>query len=353
MKKLNITLLPLFFLLAMQFAVAQNDTLLFQDFQLELIENVDYALFPEVPDTDNMWVNWDEDGVNDFNNRPKNWYGALEFYQATWNEIPASDTNFVVHSSSWLENFDPNNSNWLISPLIYISDDLATLHWKSAPRQGPRYMDGYAVKILTGNSDHTDPSATSTTVFRAAEMVDFVPGSPAGSLDPADYVMSSGYVHANNWTDTTYIILPEPGETSNGAILEPHSVSLADWAGQWVYIAFHHDSSDDNFMELDDILLLGTMEVSSTRSLENELRFVTFPNPVDNFLNVMFRLGEPATASLELFNQHGQLVALRNLPARAAGEFNEQFDLRRLPAGAYTVVLTVNGQPFAKNIIRR
>lgn len=352
MKKFNTVFLFMLFTCAAFLSNAQNDTLLHQDFQLELFEGIDFALFPDSPDTDSMWVNWDEDGITDANTRPGNWYQTLEFYQSTLDTILAADSNFVGGSSSWLQNFDTTSSNWLITPLLYIGDDQATLHWRSAPRQGPRYMDGYAVKILTGNSDPNSAGTTVTTVFRAAEMVDFAAGTNGQSLDPADFIMGPGYVHANNWTDTAYILVADVGETSNSGILEPHSVSLADWAGEWVHIAFHHDSSDDNYMELDDILLLGNI-ISSTAQVKNDIRFVTFPNPVNNFLNVLFRTQEPAAISLELFNQNGQQVAVRPIAGNMAGEFNEKFDLRNLPAGAYSVVLTIDGQRFAKTVVRK
>jgi hypothetical protein len=347
MKKLYTLYLTLVCLLMVVSSNAQNDILLSQDFQEDIEANTN--LFPDSPDSDSLYISWDEDGIDDANSRPGNWYWALAFESP--DSIGAADSNFVFSSSSWLAGYDPGSTNWFITPAIYIGDDQATVHWKSAPFQGPRYMDGYKVKVLTGTSNHTDAESV-TTIFEAAEM-DAITGTGA-SVDLSNFSFTPGYIHADSYTDTTYFV---PADTtaanpSHDGILEPHSASLADWAGQWVFIAFHHDSSDDNLIELDDIEVMGNL-VSSTNDVGYDLRYVTYPNPVDNFLNVLFRTQEATELSLELFNQQGQRVAQLPVDGNTVGEFNEQFDLRQMPAGMYSVVLTVNGQRFTKNVVRR
>lgn len=308
------------------------------------------ALFPDIGYTDTIWVNWDEDGKAAASSFPSNWFFDLDW--GSPDAIPTTDSNFVFASRSWLLDFDTISSNWLISPAIDIVDDQATLHWKSAPFQGPRYMDGYSVKIMTGSQDYS--AAEVTTVFRAAEMTSII--GDQSSVELSNFTFSQGYMHANSFTDTTYFVPADivANETSHGGLLEPHSVSLADFSGQTIFVAFHHDSADDNLIEIDDLLLLGTIgPVNGTEEEIPDLRFVTYPNPVDNFLNVMFRLNDAAEVQLELKSMEGKTILTKPARSGQIGEFNEQFDLRQLPAGMYTVVLTVNGKIAARQVVKK
>jgi hypothetical protein len=202
--------------------------------------------------------------------------------------------------------------------------------------------------------ESSDPSeAVITQLFRAAEMEAFGPNNPNGdTLAVSEFIMSPGYIHADGYTIPEYFGLADSTDNIYVGILEPHSVSLADFADKWIYVAFHHDSADDNYIDVDDILILGNV-VSSTKIAENDLRFVTYPNPVSNYLNVMFRTQKASDVRLELFSHAGQKVSEIPLADGYAGEYNEQFDLRQLPAGSYSVVPTIDGQVFTKNIIRK
>lgn len=345
MKNLYVSLFVLGFMLLFQRMEAQNDTLFFLNFQTD--PSATMAEFPEAGETDTMWVNFDEDGLDVEGAFPKTF-----FHDYDWiDPAPGEDTNFVFISRSWLVGFDTSSSNWLISPAMQIVDANATLHWKSAPFQGPRYADGYAVKIFTGSQDVFDQ--TPDEVFRAAEMTAILGAS--SSLDVDSFEFSNGYIHADSYTLTQYFIHADSLDADiHRGILEPHSIDLSAYAGQTIFVAWHHDSSDDNWLEIDDLLLLGTKPVSSTNDQPlTDLRFVTYPNPVDNFLNVMFRLKEAADVKMEVFTQDGKIVAAKPAMRAVTGDFTEQFDLRNLSAGAYSVVLTVDNQRFTKNIVKK
>lgn len=329
----------------------QNDTLFYLDFQVD--PSAEMAIFPESGETDSIWVNYDEDGIPAASSYPSNYFFDLDW--SSPDTIGAADSNFVFVSRSWLENFDTSSSNWLISPAMQIVDANATLHWKSSTYQGPRYMDGYSVKILIGSQDVGESSTTSETVFRAAEMTDIL-GAGGATVDLDSFEFSDGYIHADGYTLTDYFIAADTaaGETIHIGKLEPHSISLEAFAGQTIYVAWHHDSSDDNLLMLDDLLLMGTEPVSGTSNpVLVDLRFVTYPNPVDNFLNVMYRLSNPADVQLEIFAQDGKRVATKPIRKALNGDITDQFDLRNLATGLYTVVLTVDNQRFTKNVARK
>ncbi|MCB0593848.1 MAG: T9SS type A sorting domain-containing protein [Lewinellaceae bacterium] len=335
---------------------AQMDTLLFEDFQDDIIGDVEeeLAIFPQGDDT--TWVNYDADYIPDFNNRPQSWYTSVDFAQGTQDSIAPADTAIVLASSSWLSGFLDGNRNWLITPPIDIGDDQATLHWKSAPYQGPRYVDGYSVLVSTSMNF---PESFTDTLFRAQQMI---PPLPPGAEDPNGgafdvesflFAPENGYLHADGYTLQEYFFLDAPDDNLWIGILEPHSVDLAAYSGKSIYIAFVHDSDDDNLISIDDILVMGNLLSSTQEPLAADIRLVTYPNPVDNQLNVLFRLETPAQVRTSLYDMNGKQVLSMASEGRLLGEQSLKLDLRRLPAGAYNLVLDVEGQQYARKVVKR
>ncbi len=331
---------------------AQNDTLVWNDFQtmdLDPLTSSEVFFFPD-SGVEDLWINWNEDLIEDSNGDISEWYNSLDFSQAAADTITV-DSNFIAAAQSWLLNLDPSSSNWLITPAIQIGDDQATLHWKSASLQGPRYMDGYAVKILV-DASHPDEATSNTAVFRAAEMVSFPGDGQTVELDSFEF--SGGYLHGDGWSIEEYRELFNPGDsTLYRGRLEPHSISLADFAGQKIFVAFHHNSSDDNVIGFDDILVLGSM-VSNTEDVDIEtFRVVSYPNPADHLVNIMYRLEEPSDVQVAIFNTQGQLMKNVANDQGVSGERYHKVFIDDMPAGTYTFQLTINGKMMAKPFIKR
>ncbi|MCB0570077.1 MAG: T9SS type A sorting domain-containing protein [Phaeodactylibacter sp.] len=332
---------------------AQLDTLLFEDFEGNWEERYLDFYDESAYGSDSIWINFDIDGSQAAQSRPNNWYLSVDF--ATPDTIPDSLANVVAASSSWLVDFNVQNLNWLILPPMHIVDGQASLNWKSAPYQGPRYLDGYKVLLSTSEIDPFLGTYTDT-LFVAAEMLYPLPD---GANDPNDdalqidsFSVSDGYVHANRFTLQEYYTYTE-GDDIFVCVLEPHSVSLADYAGQTVYIAFLHDSFDDNLISLDDILVMGNLVSSAGEPSLPDISLVTYPNPVDNYLNVLFQLDEPSQAQLVLYDMKGQRMLALTGEGRVSGEQNLRLDLRRLPAGTYNLVLNVDGARYSRQVVRR
>lgn len=183
------------------------DTLLFEDFQSQ-----------EIPAS---WINLDLDMNTDANDRPMDWYISAEQFTT----MPG-DTNWVATSSSWFNPFAQAN-NWLILEPLEICDANVSLIWQSKPFEGLPFMDGY--KVLVSTTDSMTTSFTDT-IFVAAEDV----GGGQGIPGP-------GNVHPNF-------------EGDNG-LLSEWRISLEAYEGQRIFIAFVHDSDDDNLIQLDDIFV--------------------------------------------------------------------------------------------------
>jgi len=337
----------------------QMDTLLHEDFQDQALAPAPVT-FPQ--GEDDTWVNFDADALPAANNRDGNWYwdydqGQLAVSVATGDTIEPTDTNFVFGSSSWLEDLLPGNRNWLITPPIQIADDQATFHWKSAPFQGPRYMDGYS--ILVSTTDNFESSFTDT-LYRAAQMITPLPEGAtepdvnAFNVDSFNFAPADAYVHADRYTLEDYYILEDSTDNLYIGILEPHSVSLAAYAGETIYLAILHDSDDDNLIFVDDLLLMGNDPSTSVedRPVDN-LRLITYPNPVDNFLNILYRLEVPAEVTLELYDMQGKAVQTVQQERRLTGEQSMRLNMLQLPSGTYNVLLTVDGQRYVRQVVKR
>jgi len=273
---------------------------------------------------DNAWVNYDQDLVkgNCVQNgiTPNGWYIERDF------SFPDSifTANKAFTSCSYL-NGGVQNHNWLILPPIYIPDDNYWLLWRSLTAEGPAYVDGYKVLAST-NSNLPASGDFSHLLFKAAEMVSFVnPGN--FTLDLDDYVYSDGYIHANGFTDTSYFYLLGPDGPYAGK-LEPHEVKLNDFAGQTIYIAFHHDSKDDIMMQLDDIIVTTS---TATKQPANFLNFDIMPNPAVSSTYVSWTLQKPEPGRLQLRDQSGKLLLEKTFSAYEQGQLFLELD--GLPAG--------------------
>ncbi len=294
------------------------DTVLVQNFQ----EDPSDVMLTLPTGYDLEWVNFNQDGTHstcaqNFGVTPGEWYHESDLGT---NE-PSNNSCFT--SCSFRAGIFLQNRNWLITPPIYVANGSYQLSWKSLALQGPLYCDGYKVLVSAGSNDPLADVYEYDTVFVAAQMVST---DSAGSLNMAHYTFSPGYIHANGFTDTNYYFvdtteLPEGGLAPyfHGR-LEPHSVSLAQYAGLSVYIAFLHDSRDDYILQVDDIAIVSeSVGVDDTHS--GLTRFEAAPNPTTGLVRINWSADRPQNVLLELLNSAGQTVQKHNTPA-------ESFDLQ-------------------------
>ena len=305
------------------------DTLLFENFQVN-----PFAAMDSMATGDNTnWVNFDQDGIETafLTEESKQWFWGENFVDPV--DPNTGETNYIATSLSFLQNSAPGNRNWMILPPMDITDDSYMLHWSSAPGQLPRFMDGYTVVLSTGGNDiATD---FTNTLFDAASM-DVITGD-GNSTDFSNFTFTPGYQHADGGTLTEYIF--DGGGTVLRARLEPHSVSLADYLGETVYIAFLHNSDDDERIGLDDILLTREVSSNTNEAAIQSLRMECYPNPVDHRMNLVFRLNEKSNVSFQIINAAGQLVKSQLMGTLGSGHHQAKLLLNDLAAGAYFIRL--------------
>lgn len=313
---------------------AQNDTLLWNNFNTDPFVNMQIALPPGAA-SDTSWYTFDVDGQADGSggNRPLEW-----FWSAAYSDQDTLNNGGVMGSSSWTNSSQPTE-NLLITPSVYIGDTNAVLSWKSAPRQTPRYLDGYQVIIGTATNDL---GSFLDTVFFASEYTSldnsnapfsfasytFTPGPTADPLDPFVHGMDASYTEFDAASDSSRLI----------GRLRPFSISLAQFSGQTIFVMFRHFCVDDNLISVDDILITGT-DLTSVAEASGSIPFKAYPNPANDIVNISFELPDAAPVTINVYDMTGKLISTEQKGNLAAGPQSTQVDVSVLATGLYRVEL--------------
>jgi len=328
-----------------------QDTIFSQDFEVEDISFMIFD-FPSAVPGDTNYYNTDEDGLDDastLGNRPGQWFLTFGF-------SGADTLNTILASNSWTNHPATPVKNWLVLPVIQITDTSAMLSWKSAPFQTPYFLDGYKVLVSTTTNDLF---AFTDTLFVASE---FVSGPFDGETnccsggDYSLYTFSPGFVHG---LDSTFIEYNDDGDGLTGSfsagdsarntgVLRPHSVSLAQYDGQQIYIAFLHDSHDDNLIGIDEIMV--TEHTDPTFGLgEQDVEFEgsVYPNPADQWTRVTFDAERYHHVKVELLDQRGVLIH----SSLSLG--TTEIPTSALAAGLYYVKVTADEGAMVRKLIVR
>jgi hypothetical protein len=313
---------------------AQNDTLLFENFEAEFI---DYILELPPNGEDNEWLNYNEDGLPDAsgNNRPGVWFRDFAFAEV-------DGLNQVMMSNSWTNNINQSVAKYLITPPIQIVDASAVLSWKSAPRQTPRYLDGYTVVAQVGGNVENN---FTDTLAKFAEFIGFE-GTDSTNFD--DYLFSDGFVHGKDGEFVEMNLDEDPIRMMG--VLRPESVSLAQYEGKTIYIAFVHNSTDDNLISIDDILITGTAP-SSVKKIENKFDVEIFPNPAKSICNITIDLPLTTYLDISIYSVDGKLIKSDSKGMLIKGTHQFQLDVNDMAAGIYNVVFQTSKMNFGKQLI--
>lgn len=325
-----------------QAQTAGMDTLLWDDFE----NDPDSYIFPSAPTgSDAGWVNFDIDGLTDANGRPQEW-----FWSAGYGEDSA---NSVYASSSWLQGFLPGNLNMLITPPLEIVDNTAKISWDSYPFQGPRYQDGYSVMVAIGNNVENN---FLDTLFRQGQMLD--PPAATDQLNAANYTFSTGSVFADGYTDSSLFYLEDPADNSFRCRLDSYEFDLSAYEGETIYVAFLHDSDDDNLIAIDNVLVTGTAPApppppAGIEDLVLNGDITLWPNPAREYVKLRFETVIPTDVSVEIRDLHGRLIRVAVTTETVVGPTAYNLPVEDLTPGAYTAVIRLNGQPMATPFMKQ
>jgi hypothetical protein len=270
---------------------------------------------------------------------PQGWYFESDLGYAN----PDETDNFAFTSCSFLDlpPSQSHNRNWLIIRPLLIPDTTYSLCWRSLAFQGPMFLDGYKVLVSTASNDPSSGDFIDV-LFQAAQMVSPVNG--IGSLNLNAYNFSPGYIQANGYTDTSYYFLDatDPDRPFYRGRLEPHVVSLKQYAGQSIYIAFLHDSDDDNLIQVDDIIVTNDKS-SGTRAPSDIQSFQIFGNPSQQDAYFSWNLKTAQKTQFSIVDQQGRLMLQKSFESRQ--ENNWHAETAAWPPGIYYCTLrTPSGQ---------
>lgn len=326
-------------------AVSAQDTLIYENFDDTIIGTFwNYAIDDNYPNAilnDTMWYNYDEDQIPDASggSRPGFWYLTTGYGLQDTNDI-------ILSSNSWTNDGVNSVKNWLILPAIQITDGAsAWLKWNASPFQTPRFCDGYEVRISTTDNDL--PSFTDV-VYTAAE---YQSGAPTGNAYSGgvytNYVFSSGFQHG---ADGQYIDCSECVDLIDSSrwrgLQRPDSVSLAAYDNMKIYIAFYHNTTDDNILGIDDILVIENTDPFFSVETLPDFAASVYPNPASAFINVRFDIEKYHNAQVQMMNNSGQMIYAAQL-----NEEYHQIDLTNIAAGAYFIKFIADEGTMVKKVV--
>ncbi|HYG52229.1 MAG TPA: choice-of-anchor J domain-containing protein [Flavobacteriales bacterium] len=303
---------------------SQAQILLNEDWQGSTSVQISY---PGVTSPDPNWYTFDEDGLADGSGstRPDEWFFIYPFASVD-SLTPTSDTNFCIGSNSWFT--APGQAkNWLITPSVDIpaGSTGAVLKFKSATRQTPYYLDGYEVYL--SNTDNDLPNF-SNLLYTAAE---YASGAVTLGSDFASYTFTPSGAWIQGWNGTAEV--PSEFEYDGDSarligVLTEKTISIGAYAGQTIFIAFLHNSFDDNLISIDDIVIDATTGVGEINKITS---VNVYPNPTVKMVTVEMNVAESSVASvLTVTDIFGRLIYTESL-----GMLNQGTNKFTIDAGAY------------------
>lgn len=339
---------------------AQNDTLLYLGLTDILLLDADLSPNPALT-TEAELSGWkmfsDERTISaELTNGEENSIWYEEGLWKGWHKIPYIDVldttfvgtdsikvdttnNFGLRAFSWYQT--PNKANnLLLSPDVFISDNMAKLTWRSMPLQGPRHQDGYKVFVLEGGGLNAgDVQVGVLNPDFEMQSMDVTNGSPSQAITSLSFLQNNFPFLPVSGTPHTRYTLPDTNEFGNvdstrqQPFMQEFELDLSGYSG-FIQVAFYHDAYDNNGIILDDILITGNGSVGVEEELSQSIN--VFPNPVRNQLHI--RNTNPGlVTSYELFSLAGKLIT--TYPGGI-----KTVDVSTVQQGSYLLVArTVNG----------
>ena len=314
-----------------------QDTLFYENFDsLNALTDLGFSESPNGDDLTGVIFDGDNYGNAAPASRPDGWFLALAF-------ADVDGENTVIAANSWTTQIAPS-ANFFILPPIFIADNSAMLYYKSAPFQTPRFLDGFVVLGQVGSNLET---TFSDTLKKYGEFVSFA-GGDSSNFD--NYVFTDGFIHGS---DGLFIEQNADGDNARQrGVLRPDSISLAQYAGQTVYLAFMHNSTDDNLISVDEIFVKGTQTLS-TAKLDNSEMISVFPNPARELINLTIESKTVAPVRVEIFGNDGKLAYSKYLGTFLKGTYPVQIPVDGLSSGNYFVKVSMGNQAVTKTFVKQ
>ena len=84
-----------------------------------------------------------------------------------------------------------------------------------------------------------------------------------------------------------------------------------------------------------------------------DIESTIFPNPITDKAIITYKLSNPTIVKLNIFDELGKKVKLTDSYNGIIGENSIQLDFTNVKQGIYFVSLSIEGQQFTKQIIKK
>lgn len=218
------------------------------------------------------------------------------------------DTAFFCAASSW---FTPAGQadNWFEFGPITVPATGAELSWEV--KANPAYTDGYEVLLsTTGMNNYSD------------------------FTNSAIYSRPDNYPAPDSDTLWAHIAVPVPSA----------------YAGQQIYVAFHHTANDMDVLWLDEMVITEKNNIGVAENAANVNVSQNYPNPAVTNTNINVQLEAAANVSIDVYDMAGRNVIAKEYGMLNAGTNMITLDVTSLNSGTYVYTVTVDGQKFNKQM---
>ncbi len=226
-----------------------------------------------------------------------------------------ADTVFFAGATSWF-NTAAQASNWLEMGPIHVPTSGGTLKWRHN-EVDKNFRDGYEVRVNTVGMASTN--FVSPAIFTVADNAPATAGDTVGTPHPVFYQ-----------------------RTANVDI----------YAGQDIYVGFHHTGNDMNILYLNDFILVddGLLGVAATE--ENGFSLSqNVPNPANGTTTFNYSLTYNSNVSFNVYDVMGNIVYSQNEANQSAGAHRFEMNTSSLSNGMYFYTIVVNGQKETRKMI--
>lgn len=224
-------------------------------------------------------------------------------YTSEWANVQEDDGNIAWTATSWFVNTTVPADNWITFGPVTIPSEGADLSWRHAfAHMG--FRDGYRVLL--------NFSGTSVSDFNGGTVLFNLPDNDPSTQNETDWASRS-------------VNLP-----------------AGTYAGQQVYIGFHHNALDQVAIFLDDIMMYGCNMPPVGVEEMNDAQLTVYPNPSSDNFTVRMESAGRSPVRMTLYDALGRQVWTRGV--QTGGTVTTVIDAHGLPAGVYS--LTVVGEEF-------
>ena len=88
-------------------------------------------------------------------------------------------------------------------------------------------------------------------------------------------------------------------------------------------------------------------------SLSNKITYNIFPNPSSDFLNIEMSLDKKSEVSIRLFSSEGKLMEQIENNYSAGNDYSKVVNLKKLPAGIYSLLIDIDKVPYKQTIVKQ